>query len=136
MLETVKASRSLPYEEELPILDKISIEKPQSRQLSIPKQEKRIINMITSNLSKNLMDDVDKFCKLYKGRNYKEFCDNITHIIVYPNQDRGNVIQAKRTLKYLHGLIQGCWIVSYRCNFNFNCHFRFIVLLRDRRFDY
>ena len=79
------------------------------------RQESGQINMVTTNLPVNLTDDIEKFCKLYKSRQYKEFSDHITHVIVYPQHDRDTVIQAKRTLKYLHGLIQGCWIVSYRC---------------------
>ena len=80
------------------------------------KEEKKILNLITTNLTSGLQEDVDKFVRMFKGKIYKEFSENITHVIVYPNQDAGSS-QAKRTLKYLHGLIEGCWIVTYRCKY-------------------
>lgn len=79
-------------------------------------EEKKILNIITSNLPSQLSEDAEKFCKMFKGKLYKEFSESITHVVVLPNSDRKGMKMAMRTLKYLNGLISGCWIVSYQCN--------------------
>lgn len=75
------------------------------------------ICIVTTALPHNLQDEVQKFCKKYKAKQYKDFNENITHMVIYPSIDNRNKIQAKRTVKYVLGVIKGIWIVSFKCKF-------------------
>lgn len=127
LLETVKSSRVIQLDFD-DVKEKTTVEKHRDAKMTVEKHkddkmtvekyrgdDKRAFNIITSNLPSGLSEDVDKFCRMFKGKVYKEFTDNITHVVVYQTQDRYGAKLAKRTLKYLNGLIQGCWIVSYQC---------------------
>ena len=52
---------------------------------------------------------------MFKIKLFKNYNSEISHLIVYPMKDKDTTIQSKRTLKYLYALIDGIWIVSYRC---------------------
>lgn len=72
------------------------------------------ICLVTTALPHNLQDEVQKFCKKFKAKQYKDFNENITHMIIYPSIESKNVVQAKRTVKYVLGVIKGIWIVSFK----------------------
>lgn len=64
-----------------------------------------------------IKDEIEKFSSLFKIKLLKEYSPNFTHLITYPLKDKGSTIEAKRTLKYLYALIEGKWILTYRCTF-------------------
>ena len=88
-------------------------------------EQRKTLNLISTGLPKELLEDVEKFARIFKGKVYKEFSENITHVIVYPNPAQ----RAKRTMKYLNGLIQGCWIVTYRCKYTTSLFSMFLLSL-------
>jgi len=69
-----------------------------------------------TNLSFYQKDEIQKFCRIFRIKVYKEYKPQISHLIVYPLKDKEKTIQAKRTLKYIYALIDGIWVLSYRCN--------------------
>lgn len=69
--------------------------------------------MLLSSVPDQFSDEIAKFCKLYKAKLHQSFNNAITHLIVYPETESGGVIRAKRTVKYLQGMINGIWILSY-----------------------
>ena len=73
------------------------------------------ICIVTTTLPTNLQDEVQKFCKTYKAKQYKDWNENVTHMVIYPSIDNSGRIQAKRTVKYVLGIIKGVWIVSFKC---------------------
>ena len=73
------------------------------------------INILTTSFPLDMMDEIEKFCKIFKAKQYKVFSDHITHMVFYPAEESGNKIETKRTVKYLMGVINGIWIVSYKC---------------------
>jgi len=88
----------------------IEEEKERGGKESIPKN----ICLVTTSLPPNLQDEVQKFCKKFKVKQYKDYNENITHMVIYPSVDTQEVIQAKRTVKYVLGVIKGIWIVSFK----------------------
>ncbi len=90
-------------------------EKERSGKESVPKN----ICLVTTSLPANLQDEVQKFCKKFKVRQYKDYNENCTHMVIYPSIDSRETIQAKRTVKYVLGVIKGIWIVSFKCNGEF-----------------
>lgn len=46
----------------------------------------------------------------------KEYNNQLTHLVVFPMEQKDNKIIAKRTLKYLTALVEGLWVVAFNCN--------------------
>ena len=67
-------------------------------------------------------EEIHKFSKLFRIKLYKEYKSDFSHLIVYPLKDKDSTIKAKRTLKYLYALIDGVWILSYRCFYILQCN--------------
>ncbi|KAL4449917.1 hypothetical protein ABPG74_015036 [Tetrahymena malaccensis] len=82
---------------------------------SKPKTRKRNdkINILVSNMPEEFQHEVDKFCKLYKAKQFKDYHEQLTHLVVFPIDQKDDKIIAKRTLKYLSALVEGIWIVGF-----------------------
>lgn len=51
-------------------------------------------------------------CKELGGEIVNKFSERVTHVITIGDHNQ----LARRTMKYLCGVLQGCWIVGYDCN--------------------
>lgn len=51
------------------------------------------------------------------GKLMNEFSSEVTHVVAIP--DKSNRI--KRTIKYMLGVLAGCWVVSYDCGLSSDC---------------
>jgi hypothetical protein len=64
--------------------------------------------IVTSGLNKRLLTQLMHLATKLGGTLQQNFTPNVTHVIV--NTSNGD--QAQRTVKYLLGILNGCWIVS------------------------
>eukprot|EP01089_Gocevia_fonbrunei_P007745 TRINITY_DN1901_c0_g1_i1.p1 TRINITY_DN1901_c0_g1~~TRINITY_DN1901_c0_g1_i1.p1 ORF type:complete len:285 (-),score=42.12 TRINITY_DN1901_c0_g1_i1:104-958(-) len=74
------------------------------------KSKSKCINILSTGLTPHQNNAVRSTCSKLGGQLSLHFTSKVTHIII-PSDNRG--LTPHRTLKYMMGVLQGLWIVSY-----------------------
>jgi len=65
--------------------------------------ECKTLNILLTNVPAQYLDEIKKFCKVYKAKLCSTFSDEVTHVVAFPEEesDAQGIIKVKRTVKFL-----------------------------------